>query len=72
MEKIGLLIYSTFGHTEREPSTNKKVKGSGCGSVGRVVAFDTRGPRFDSSHWQNLMNICLLTCLLSTVLKRRK
>ena len=26
--------------------------GSGCGSVGRVVAFDTRGPQFDSSHQQ--------------------
>ena len=27
---------------------------SGCGSVGRVVASDTRGPQFESSHWQNL------------------
>ena len=26
--------------------------GSGCGSVGRVVAFDTRGPQFESSHQQ--------------------
>ena len=42
--------------------------GSGCGSVGRAVASDTRGPRFESSHWQNLLNIYLL----STVLKRRK
>ena len=42
--------------------------GSGCGSVGRAVASDTRGPRFESSHRQNLLNICLL----STVLKRRK
>ena len=24
--------------------------GSGCGSVGRGVASDTRGPRFESSH----------------------
>ena len=24
--------------------------GSGCGSVGRVVAYDTRDPRFESSH----------------------
>ena len=44
------------------------LRGSGCGSVGRVVASDTRGPRFESSHWQNLLNICLP----STVLKRRK
>ena len=37
--------------------------GSGCGSVGRAVAFDTRGPRFESSHRQKIkyiLNICLL------------
>ena len=28
--------------------------GSGCGSVGRAVASDTRGPRFKSSHWHIL------------------
>ena len=32
-----------------------KLEGSGCGSVGRAVAFDTRGPRFDSSHRQNFI-----------------
>ena len=34
-----------------------------CGSVGRVVASDTRGPRFESSHWQKLfiLNICVLS-----------
>ena len=42
--------------------------GSGCGSVGRAVASDIRGPRFHYSHQQNLLNICLL----STVLKRQK
>ena len=26
-----------------------------CGSVGRVVASDTRDPRFESSHWQNFI-----------------
>ena len=26
--------------------------GSGCGSVGRTVASDSRGPRFESSHRQ--------------------
>ena len=34
--------------------------GSGCGAVGRAVAYDTRGPRFKSSHWQLLLNIYLL------------
>ena len=28
--------------------------GSGCGSVGRVVSSDTRGPQFESSYFQNL------------------
>ena len=31
--------------------------GSGCGAVGRAVASDTRGPGFESSHWQLLLNI---------------
>ena len=40
--------------------------GSGCGSVGRAVASDTRGPRFESSHWQKF-NYLLNIFLLSTV-----
>ena len=46
---------------------NATVCGSGCGSVARAVTSNTRGPRFESNHWQNLFNICLL----STVLKRQ-
>ena len=42
-----------------------KIMGSGCGAVGRAVASETRGPRFESSHRQNLY-------VLSTVLKRQK
>ena len=34
--------------------------GSGCGAFGRVVASNTRGPGFESSHWQLLLNIYLL------------
>ena len=29
--------------------------GSGCGSVGRAVASDSRGPRFESSHRQKFI-----------------
>ena len=29
--------------------------GSGCGSVGRAVASDTRDPRFKSSHRQTFI-----------------
>ena len=32
----------------------KRHVGNDCGSVGRGVASDTRGPRFESSHWQTL------------------
>ena len=44
----------------------KIALGSGCGSVGRVVASKTRGPRFDSSHRQKFIYIFKI-CLLSTV-----
>ena len=37
-------------------------------SVGKVVAFYTRGPRFESSRWHFFIKN---TCLLSTVLKRQ-
>ena len=33
----------------------KMTTGSGCGSVGRAVASDTRGPRFESSHRQKII-----------------
>jgi len=42
------------------------LSGSGCGSVGRAVASDIRGPQFESSHWQKFIYI-LNFCLLSTV-----
>ena len=29
--------------------------GSGCGSVGRAVATDSRGPWLESSHWQKFI-----------------
>ena len=31
--------------------------GSGCGSVGRAVASDTRDPRFESDHNQILLSV---------------
>ena len=33
---------------------------SGCGTVGNAVASDTRGPGFESSHRQLLLNNYLL------------
>ena len=61
-----LLLVGGGSMSTGDPITAIKVGvGSGCGSVGRAVASDTRGPRFESSHRQNLF-------VTSTVLKRRK
>ena len=49
----------------------KRNKGSGCGSVGKVVASDTRGLRFEYSHWQKITYIEHLF-IVNCVLKRRK
>ena len=44
--------------------------GSGCSSVGRAVASNTRGPRFESRHRQIFMeHLFTVNCI---VLKRRK
>ena len=53
------------GHNlQKKERWNKKElnMGSGCGPVGRAVAFNTSGLRFDSSHRQNLYRtfVCLL------------
>ena len=44
--------------------TNFSSTGSGCGSVGKAVASNTRGTWFESSHQRKfiyLLNICLLS-----------
>ena len=47
--------------------------GSGCGSVGRAVAFDTRGPRFDSSHWQNFIeHLFIINCIEKMKINKKR
>ena len=41
-------LYSTLNYE----SPKNQLLGSGCGSVGRVVASITKGPWFESSHRQ--------------------
>ena len=41
-------------------ATIKRDSSGGCGSVGRTVASDSRGPRFVSSHQQKF--ICNIYC----------
>ena len=43
-------------------------EGSGCGTLDKVVAFDNKGPRFESSHRQLLLN----TFSFNYLKKRRK
>ena len=40
-----------------------------CGTVGRAVASDTRGPQFESSHRQLLLSMCLGTIFRKDVNK---
>ena len=47
--------------------------GSGCGSVGRAVAFDTRGPRFDSSHRKNFIeHLFIINCIEKTKINKKR
>ena len=44
----------------------------GSGLVGRPVASDTRGPRFESSHWQNLLWTFTVNCTVKTKIKKKR
>ena len=63
------------GSKEKRPTT-KKIKfnekntkswGIGCGSVGRAVASESRGPGFKSSLPKNLIEHCLLSTDIKVV-----
>ena len=54
----------------KEISKNIRL-GSECGSVSRAVASETRGPRFESSHWPIYFEK-LGNYFLTAVLRRRK
>ena len=47
--------------------------GSGCGSVGRAVAFDIRDPRFGSSHQQTFIkHLFNVNCVEKTKIKKKE
>ena len=53
-------------------AVNRIYLGNGCGAVGRVVASDTRDPRFESSHWQYfLLSTALKSCIKKTKIKKK-
>ena len=54
---------------------SKRRSGSDCCSVGRVVAYDTRGQQFESSPWQIFIkNIYLpiVKCVEKTKIKKKR
>ena len=47
--------------------------GSGCGSVGRAAAFDTRDPRFESSLRQTLIkHLFFVNCVEKMKIKKKR
>ena len=54
--KIYISLSSSGRFWHRSRCHKQFFMGSGCGSVGRAVASDTRGPQFESSHRQLLLN----------------
>ena len=65
-----LLKRDIFG--DRFQSKKESFMGSGCGAVGREVASDTRGPRFESSHRQKFIYIFVFCQLCIEKTKERK
>ena len=48
--------------------------GSGCSLVGRAVASDSRGPRFESSHRQNIYieHLFTVNCIEKTKITEKE
>ena len=61
----------------KKKSTNSEIKwfkpDSGCGSVGRAVASNSRGRRFKSIHWQSLLyREFTVNCIEKTKIKTKE
>ena len=50
------LLSVSFDTVAKLLQLTRAKKGSGYGTVGRAVASNDRGPRFESSHGRNLIN----------------
>ena len=48
------------------------ILGSGCDSVGRAVASDTRGLQFESSHRQILYYLYTVNCIGKVKIKKER
>ena len=71
----GPMIISPYfaGLVKFDDNYNGNWLGSGCGSVGRAVAFGTRGPWFDSSHQQNFIeHLFIISCIEKTNINKKR
>ena len=58
---------------KRTKGTQRPGLGSGCGSVDRAVAFNTRGLRFDSSHRQKFIeHLFIINCIEKTKINKKR
>ena len=48
------------------------IQGSGCSSVGRPVASDTRGPRFEFSHQETFQYLFPVNFIEQTKIKKKR
>ena len=57
-------------------ATKVQEGGCGCGSVGRAVASNTRGPRIETSHRQNLystfIHLFTINCIEKTKINKKR
>ena len=73
-----LLLKSSIDYDTGESGQRCKTLfdlGSVCGSDGRPVAFDARGPRLESSHRQTLIldnYLFTVNCIKKTKIKNKK
>ena len=66
-------LHSSRPHLNLFWKVKIQFQGSGCGSVGRAVTFDTRGPRFDSSHRQNFIeHLFIINCIEKTKINKKR
>ena len=62
--QFGFRTFYKYKLTSYSAEVTSVIKGSGCGAVGRAVAYDTRGPGFESSHRQLLFeHLFTVNCL---------
>ena len=70
LESISLINHSRFLFPASFVSSI--TCGSGCGSVGRAVASDTRGPWFESNHPQTLYYLYTVNCIEKIKIKKKR